>query len=81
MLHKRNYYTKEIITDLMLQRPKNRNSMENDDSIDSFDSNMIYHGTIGHQMAGSYVNFCLSNYAVIVPQLHDKVYDSKGMRL
>jgi agmatine deiminase len=86
------YYTEEIINDIRLQHqqqqqlPNNKQTrIKNDDhdpSIDNsdFDSiHMMYHRHVGQQMAGSYINFYISNHAVLVPQFHDPIYDKKAI--
>lgn len=80
------YYTEEILNDIMLQQQgivddNNNNKVSDDDDDDTaFDSKLlIYNRQIGQQMAGSYVNFYISNHAVIVPQFYDSVYDAKAI--
>jgi agmatine deiminase len=66
------YYTEEILHDIMSQLDSDEQSADDHDVANS----ILYNRPVGKQMAGSYINFYIANYAIIVPQFHDSIYDS-----
>jgi agmatine deiminase len=59
------YYTKEMVEEL--------------DAAPSPQHTHVPSRTVGEQMAASYVNFYISNAAVIVPQFGDEEFDAKAI--